>query len=445
MPPIRRLALWLMLLAGIFVAAPAGAISLLRDAEAEHGLDILARPILTAAGLPARRTRVIIVNDMAMNAFVVDNRTVFVHAGLILRLQSADELQAVIAHEVGHIANGHAVRRRLNAQAARNATLLGLAAGVAAGAATGNPGAGAGIAIGSHSSAMRVFYSHTREEEAAADNSGMVYLSQAGIDPEAFRGVLSLFEVQDAITPGRQDPYTQTHPLTRDRLRAVDLTAAELKPEPTDRSEAEYWFGRVKEKLSAYLRSPGYTFTKLKPGDTSDAAQVARAMAYFRNSDMGQARQAIGVLIERSPDDPYAHELLGWMEVESGNPGAGIAAYETAAALAPTESLILAGYGRALLAVNTPASDRKALEILEQARARDSYDSALLRDLSIAYARSGDNGRASLATAERYALAGEYKDAEIHAQRAASQLPVGSPGWERAQDVIRAAAAAKRR
>lgn len=445
MPPIRRLALWLMLLAGIFVAAPAGAISLLRDAEAEHGLDILARPILTAAGLPARRTRVIIVNDMAMNAFVVDNRTVFVHAGLILRLQSADELQAVIAHEVGHIANGHAVRRRLNAQAARNATLLGLAAGVAAGAATGNPGAGAGIAIGSHSSAMRVFYSHTREEEAAADNSGMVYLSQAGIDPEAFRGVLSLFEVQDAITPGRQDPYTQTHPLTRDRLRAVDLTAAELKPEPTDRSEAEYWFGRVKEKLSAYLRSPGYTFTKLKPGDSSDAAQVARAMAYFRNSDMGQARQAIGVLIERSPDDPYAHELLGWMEVESGNPGAAIASYETAAALAPTESLILAGYGRALLAVNTPASDRKALEILEQARARDSYDAALLRDLSIAYARSGDNGRASLATAERYALAGEYKDAEIHAQRAASQLPVGSPGWERAQDVIRAAAAAKRR
>ncbi|MCA8879699.1 MAG: M48 family metalloprotease [Rhodobacteraceae bacterium] len=446
MPLVRRIALCLALLTGLAAASPALAVGLLRDAEIEHGLDILARPLLTAAGLPASRTQVIVVNDMAMNAFVVNSRVVFVNAGLILRLQSAAELQAVIAHEIGHIANGHVARRGLNAQAARNATLLGLAAGVAAGAVSGHPGAGAGIAMGAHSSAMRVFFGHTRQEEAAADNSGIAFLARSGIDPQAFRRVLSLFEGQEALLPERQDPYNQTHPLTRDRIRAVDLAVASMKPLPSeDHQEANYWFDRSKAKLSAYLRPPSYTFSRLKASDTSDAAQIARAVAYFRDSDMTNARQAIGVVIERRPDDAYAEELLGWMEIESANPGAAVTAYEKAAALAPTESLILAGYGRALLAQNTAASNAQAIEVLERARARDRYDAAMLRDLAIAYARAGDQGNASLATAERYALAGRLEDADIHAQRAAGQLPVGSPGWERAQDIIRAAAAEKRR
>ena len=448
MAAIRQLALCLMIVVGLAGAAQAQGIPLLRDAEAEYGLDVLARPILTSAGLPARRTRVLIVNDMAMNAFVIDSRTVFVNAGLILRLQSADQLQAVIAHEVGHIANGHTSRRALNAKAARNASLAGIAAGVAAGVATGNPGAGAGIAMGTTSSAMRVYLSHSREEEAAADSSGLVYMAQAGIDPKAFQNVLGLFEGQEAIDPTRADPYVRSHPLTRDRLRAVGLMVDEISPQTSDlsdRSEADYWFARVKGKLSAYMRSPGYTFGRLKEGDTSDAAQIARAMAYFRSSDMPAARREIGVLIERSPNDAYAHELLGWMEIESGNPKAAIPSYEAAARLAPNEPLIKAGYGRALLAVDTPEMNRRALEVLEQARSGDSDDLALLRDLAIAYSRAGDTGKASLATAERYALAGKFKDAEIHAERAAAQLPVGSPGWERAQDVIREAESKTRR
>jgi predicted Zn-dependent protease len=160
---------------------------------------------------------------------------------------------------------------------------------------------------------------------------------------------------------------------------------------------------------------------------------------------MPAARREIGVLIERSPNDAYAHELLGWMEIESGNPKAAIPSYEAAARLAPNEPLIKAGYGRALLAVDTPEMNRRALEVLEQARSGDSDDLALLRDLAIAYSRAGDTGKASLATAERYALAGKFKDAEIHAERAAAQLPVGSPGWERAQDVIREAESKTRR
>jgi len=69
----------------------------------------------------------------------------------------------------------------------------------------------------------------------------------------------------------------------------------------------------------------------------------------------------------------------------------------------------------------------------------------MMRDLAVAYAKSGNNGMASLATAERYALQGRLKDAGIHAKRAAGLLPRGSAGWNRAQDVLRAAKTVQQR
>lgn len=436
-----------MLAGPLLVATTLGghAQGLLRDAGIEHGLDRLARPILTAAGLPANRTRVLVVNDLKMNAFVVDSRTVFITAGLILRLENAAELQAVIAHETAHIANGHFARRGLNAQFARNAALVGMAVGVAAGAASGNPGAGVGVALGAQSSALRNFLSHTREEEAAADKSGMHFLAIAGIDPFALRGVLQNFEGQEDLLPGRRDAYAQSHPLSRERLRSVELTASALNPPERDRSEEVYWFTRLKAKLSSYLRSPAYTMQRLKPSDTSDAALIARAMASHKSSDLAGARVELATLLERHPDDAYLHELKGWLELEWRNVQPAIEAYARAAELAPREPLIQAGYGRALLAQGTPTSDARALEVLKTARARDPYDANLLRDLSIAHAKAGETGLASLATAERYALTGRLNDAGVLATRAAGALPVGSPAWARAQDIMRAADTKKRR
>ena len=78
----------------------------------------------------------------------------------------------------------------------------------------------------------------------------------------------------------------------------------------------------------------------------------------------------------------------------------------------------------------------QALDVLEQARVRDFRNSALLRDLGVAYSKLGKHAMASLVTAERYALQGRIENAKMHANRAAAGLPAGSPSWQRAQDVI---------
>lgn len=427
------------------LCGPATAQGLIRDAGAEHALETLSYPLIGAANLPSSGIRILIVNDMSLNAFVIDGRAVFIHAGLLLRLQTAEELQAVIAHELAHITNGHITRRGLNYQNARLSTGIGVALGLAAAALSGQPSAGVGVAVGAASSAQGVFLSHTREEESAADRTGMRFLARAGIDPASMSKVMELFAGQEDITPGRQDPYLRSHPLSRDRVRAINAYAEVLGPATSDSEVANYWHARAQAKIGAYLRDPDYTFRRYPASDTSDAARIGRALAWWK---LGKARTAfteLDPLLDTHPNDAFAHELRGWIALDSNLIGDAVASYETAAALAPRESQILSGYGRALLAQNTTASNAKALDVLKQARARDRYDARLLRDLSLAYARAGDQAMASLHTAERYVLTGDTKSALVHAKRAEAGLPTGSPAWARAQDIMDAAAAASQK
>ena len=118
-----------------------------------------------------------------------------------------------------------------------------------------------------------------------------------------------------------------------------------------------------------------------------------------------------------------------------------VTAYAKASELAPTDALIMAGYGRALLA---DGQTKKALQVLESARARDYRNGRLMQDLGMAYSKVGNNGMASAVTAERFALEGRLLDAGIHARRAIGQLPEGSTGWQRAQDVLIAAEQAEK-
>lgn len=423
-------------LAALFLMAmtvAAGAQNLIRDAEIEQGLQELATPILRAAGLPSS-TRIIVVNDNSLNAFVVDSRHIFIHSGLLMRLDRPAQVQAIIAHEAAHIANGHFTRRAANVGTAGTVARLGMLLGIAAGVASGDTSAGMGVLMGMSSSAQRVLFAHTRAEEASADTAGIRYMISAGVDPAAMEEVLDIFRGQEALSASRQDPYLLTHPLTRERLRAVRALIAGHEGAAAD-ARADYWFARMSGKLTAFLRAPSWTLRRVG-NDSSEIARLRRAIAYHRQPDEDRAMAEINALVSMRPDDPFYHELRGQILYESRRYVEAVSAYARAVDLAPREPLILAGYGRALLASDTVSGNRQALEVLNRARARDPYNPRLLRDLALAHARLDQTGLASATTAERYALLGRFEDAVIHANRASGLLPEGSPGWLRAQDVL---------
>ena len=429
-----------MICAGLGLAlSPVSAQGLIRDAEIERTLQSAARPLLQKAGLPISSTNILIVNDRSMNAFVAGGNNIFINAGLVMRLKSVDMLQAVIAHEIGHITGGHASQRAANIAGAQSAAGIGIILGLIT-AVSGNPRAGAALTFGTADAVQRSILSNTRSQEASADQSGARYMAAAGIDPAAAIEVLDLFRGQELLSVQNIDPYAQTHPLSAERISRLRGYVAAYRPKDSARApDIDYWYARAVAKFRGFLDTPKSTLKRYPASDDSEPALLARAIAWHRLPDTGKAAAAIDRLIERRPDDAFYHELKGQILLESGKAAPAVKSYRRAAGLAADEPLIQSGLGRALLATDTAANNEAALAILKKSYARDSRDGMTLYNLALAYARDGQGGMASVITAERYALASDFKQATIHAERAKQVLPQGTSGWLRADDIVIAA------
>ena len=104
-PSLARMCL-VSLLVTLWVEQPARALSLLRDADLEHALRLVAASLLKMAGLGSKRLEILIVDDRSLNAFGVDRHHIFLHSGLIMKMNTSEMIHSVITHEAAHIANG---------------------------------------------------------------------------------------------------------------------------------------------------------------------------------------------------------------------------------------------------------------------------------------------------------------------------------------------------
>src|SRR5690606_26125675 len=78
----------------------------LRHAETEALLRDMVDPLAEAAGLQRGAVEVVLVSDPSINAFVAGGQRIYVHSGLINAADTANEVQGVLAHELGHITGG---------------------------------------------------------------------------------------------------------------------------------------------------------------------------------------------------------------------------------------------------------------------------------------------------------------------------------------------------
>lgn len=415
----------------------------IRDAEIEATLQKIARPILQAAGLSPGGVRIVIVNDHSLNAFVAGRNTIFLNSGLLARLRNVGMIQAVIAHEVAHIQAGHMITRRINAKGSQSAAAVGiLLAGIAASQGADGSSAAA-LAMAGVEVAKRQFLSHSRAEEAAADQASIRYLARAGIAPQAALDALDLVRGQEALSPRRRDPYALTHPLSSQRISYLrDVVASTKVSDIASDPNIPYWHARMVAKFEGFQQNPRMLLRRIAKNDTSELATYRRAIAAHRMSNLGDAHRYIDALIRARPKDPYYRELKAQFFLEAGDAPNAVSQYRAALARSPKDAQISTGLARALLATDTPRANREALKLLQAAKNRDIASPQTLQYLALAYARSGDKGRASLATAERYALAGRLKDADIHARRAETLLAEGTPAWRNANDIRRLAARA---
>lgn len=420
------------------VAQPAAAQSILRDAETETLLQDMAAPLVEAAGLEPGNVDIVLINDPSINAFVAGGQAVYIHSGLIDAADTANEVQGVIAHELGHITGGHVIRHSEGAQAAANITLLSMLAGIAA-ALAGGGDAAMGIMMAGQRAAMGKYLAFSRVQESSADAAGAEFLSIAGISG---RGSLAFFkklqgqEFRYGRSQDDEAAFTRTHPLSGDRIaRLREVYTVDPAWDAPDDPELQERFERVKAKLYGYQSEPGQTLRKYPESMTGVPARYARAYAYHKNALVDKALAEADALIARDPDDPYFLELKGQVLLESGKPAEALDPLRRATDLTGHAPLIAALFGHALIATEDESHYEEAERVLRAAVARDRYNPFAWYQLGVVYAARGDMPRARLASAEQQVMNRRYAEALRSAQAAGNALPKDTPDWLRAQDI----------
>lgn len=429
-----------MLLALVALAArPVAAQSILRDAETEALMQDMIDPLLVAAGLQPGQVRVHLLGERSINAFVAGSQDIYVFSGLIEAADSAEEVQGVLAHELGHIMGGHAIRINDGAKASTGISLLSLLLGAAAIAAGGSE-AGMGIMMAGQQAALSKFLAFSRVQESTADAAGAQYLSTAGLSG---RGSLAFFkrlqnlEFRYGIKQDDDQAYGRTHPMSGDRIQSLrEVYVIDPAWEKPADPLIEKRFQRVKAKLEGYIAEPARTLRKFPESNTSVPARYARAYAWHKSAYPQKAMAEVEGLIAVDPEDPYFLELEGQILLESGRPKEAIPALRKAVANSRSQPLIAATLGHALIATEDPTNFPEAERVLKTAVALDNENPFAWYQLGIVYANKGDQARAALASAERYQLEGGQASLALrNADLALQGLPDGSPDWIRAQDI----------
>jgi len=441
--PLARLARLIMLVVMLSVAAvrPAfaqqgdGAPSVLRDTETERLFKDMSRPIIVAAGLDPNSVNVVLLNDPEINAFVATGQTVYVQSGLLEATDNLNQLQGVVAHELGHVVAGDAIRSGEGAKRATAISILSLVLGAAAMAA-GAGDAGMGIMMAGQRAAEGDFMAFTRAQEATADASASRFLSKAGISGKGILDFFAKLQNQEyRLAIYSKDSFDRTHPLNSERITALGQV---LRTDPayskaTDPA-LEARFQRVKAKLIGYV-DPKLAVTKYPESDHSVPAHYARAYAYHLGGYPQKAEAEANALLAIDPHDPYFLELKGQILLEDGKPLEAIPPLREAVDRSGNAPMIAAMLGHALVETEDSKNFAEAKQILKVAVNKDNQDPFAWYQLGIIYDQEGDTSRAALATAERSNLQNDPKLALANAQMAMKGIPAGTPDYLRAQDI----------
>jgi predicted Zn-dependent protease len=413
---------------------------IIRDTEIEQLLRDYTQPILKAAGLANQNVKIVIINNRAFNAFVMDGRRIFVNMGALIESETPNQIIGVLAHETGHIAGGHLSRLRDELANAQTLAIITMLLGVGAMVAGGSQGAGqAGAAAiaGSQQIAMRSVLAYQRSQEEQADRAAVKFLNATGQSAKGMYETFKRFSDQILFAARGADPYAQSHPMPAERVAALtEIARTNPHWDRKDPPALQLRHDMMRAKITGFMDPPATVARRYPQQDTSLPARYARAISTYKHGNLQSAVSQIDALIATQPNNPYFYELKGQALLEGGRGAEAVAPLRRAVQMVPNAPLIQIMLGQALISTNNPAHAEEAVNMLRNALAREPETPTGYQQLAMAYGRKGDLAQADLASAQAAFYRGDIKTARELAARAKTRFPVGSPGWVKADDIV---------
>ncbi|SNB67261.1 Putative Zn-dependent protease, contains TPR repeats [Arboricoccus pini] len=434
---LRRFSWTPLFLAFLVVSAPANAASVIRDTEVEALLHNLMAPVFKVAGLDPDDVRIYIVNNQQLNAFVAGGQNIFVNTGLFITAETPEQLQAVLAHETGHIAGGHLARGSQAMDRAGTQMIIGSILGLAA-AVVGAPEVGMAMLAGGMTVAQGEFLAFTRTQEQSADQAAVTFLGRLHLPPDGLLQFFQILNTQNNLLGGeRGNPFLRSHPLTQERIDFLRTQVARSPYEGRQLPSSDHVaFDRSRAKLDAYLSPPNQTLKKYAGNSLVD--RYAQAIAYYKIPDVKKSLSLIDELIKENPSDPYFPEFKGQMLFENGHVAESVQPFRDALRLKVDAPLIRYALARALLEEQGGNNAPEAAALLRDVTRVDPRNASAWRSLGVAEGQIGNRGESAMALAEYALLIRNYDDARLYVSRAKAAVPPESASYYRVEDLERA-------
>ncbi|UTP41502.1 M48 family metalloprotease [Phenylobacterium sp. LH3H17] len=419
-------------------AAPARAqdegIALIRDTEIEEILRKDSEPLFKAAGVDSKSIEILLIGSKELNAFAAPS-TMAVFTGLILESDNPNQLQGVIAHEVGHLAAGHSARSGEMSSAGMKPFLLTMGLGVLA-ALAGAPDAAAGLVSSAGYFGTLGAMGYSREQESRTDQAGAAMLERAGISGKGLADFFDKFRYQEVFQEARRFAYFRSHPLSSSRIDSLRHRVEQnASYDKVDTPEAIEEHKVMKAKLDGFL-NPTTAIVKYGEKDTSYAARYARSIAYYQMKQPDQSLKLIDALLIEHPKNPYLWELKGQVLFEFGRAKDAEAPQRKSVELKPDAPLLRVNLGQTLIALDEPTKIEEGAAELRKALTQEDDNAVAWRLLAQAYDKQGKEGLARLATGEYHFALGDAQQARVFAMRAREKLTKDTPEWRRATDIV---------
>lgn len=251
------------------------------------------------------RVRVFVIRDPTLNAFTYPTGSVYVHTGLLARLENEAQLATVLGHEIAHATNRHALK---HARSARNKAIgFGIAAVVGSVIVAGAAGDKAAegnwkdayiinqignimVGLGLQLAFLAAVNGFGRELEREADETGLARMVAAGYDPRQAPRVFEILKDNKGDPSRAEVFFFGSHPRLDERIAST------------------------RELIDTRFAAPG---TAAPVADTREFRMRTRVLVRdnaaldLEEGRLNLAGDGLKRVLALTPNDAVAHDLLG--------------------------------------------------------------------------------------------------------------------------------------
>lgn len=288
--------------------------------------------------------RIKVVRDASLNAFTFGGGYLYVHAGLLARMENEAQLQMVLGHELAHVTESHVTKGIEGTYGIQLLGQIAASAASASGAASQLPPA---LLQKTYEYSMNAAVSgHGRAAETEADVVGLEYMVKTGHDPREAPKTFEQLLKEHGDQAAMENFFYGSHPTNKARIENLNglLKSRYSQSTGAEVANTDEFIKRTRELVILVARMD---YDNKRPREAAalfekalKAREDATARYYLGKiaMDAGEADRAIAqfrmaIVADDKLLDPYRD--LGMAYYQKGDSAKAIEAFDKYLKLAP--------------------------------------------------------------------------------------------------------------